>query len=178
MSKWRVRSLVLAGSIVCLLGIAPLRRATHRESVAVYGSPADRIFVHKTAHTMTLVRGGAILKTYRVALGRGGTGPKIEAGDDKVPEGVYLIVGRNARSTFHRALRVGYPTPMQVRQARERGVSPGGDIMIHGIRNGWGWIGALHRRLDWTKGCIAVTDEEMEEVWNLVPNGTPIEIDP
>jgi murein L,D-transpeptidase YafK len=72
---------------------------------------------------------------------------------------------------------VGYPTPEQIRQAQVRGVDLGGDIMIHGIRNGLGWLGSLQRRVDWTKGCIAVTDDEIEEIWRLVPDGTPIEID-
>jgi murein L,D-transpeptidase YafK len=139
--------------------------------------PVDRIVVEKHAHTLTLYRQGKALKTYRVALGRGGTGAKVQAGDNRVPEGVYRIVGRNAHSAFHRALKVGYPTPDQVRQAQARGVNPGGDIMVHGIRNGLGWIGTLQRQVDWTKGCVAVTDSEIEEIWRVVPDGTPIEID-
>jgi murein L,D-transpeptidase YafK len=139
--------------------------------------PVDRILVEKEAHTLTLFRQGKVLKTYRVALGRGGPGPKLQAGDNRVPEGIYRIAGRNPHSAFHRALRVGYPTPEQIRQAQVRGVDPGGDIMIHGIRNGFGWLGSLQRRVDWTKGCIAVTDDEIEEIWRLVPDGTPIEID-
>jgi murein L,D-transpeptidase YafK len=139
--------------------------------------PVDRIRVDKEAHTLTLFRQGKVLKTYRVALGRGGPGPKLQAGDNRVPEGIYRIAGRNPHSAFHRALRVGYPTPEQIRQAQVRGVDPGGDIMIHGIRNGLGWLGSLQQRVDWTKGCIAVTDDEIEEIWRLVPDGTPIEID-
>jgi murein L,D-transpeptidase YafK len=138
--------------------------------------PADRIGVEKEAHTLTLFRQGKALKTYRVALGRGGLGPKLQAGDNRVPEGIYRIAGRNPHSAFHRALRVGYPTPEQIRQAQVRGVDPGGDIMIHGIRNGLGWLGSLQRPVDWTKGCIAVTDDEIEEIWRLVPDGTPIQI--
>lgn len=138
---------------------------------------ADRIVIEKHAHTLTLYRQGKVLKTYRVALGRGGIGPKVQAGDNRVPEGLYKIVGRNPHSAFHRALKVGYPTPDQVRQAQARGVDPGGDIMVHGIRNGLGWVGSLQRQVDWTKGCIAVTDREIEEIWHNVPDGTPIEID-
>ena len=107
--------------------------------------PADRIVVEKQAHTLTLLRQGKVLKTYRVALGRSGAGPKLQAGDNRVPEGVYRIVGRNPHSAFHRALRVGYPTPEQFRQAQAGGVDPGGDIMVHGIRNGLGWLGSLQR---------------------------------
>lgn len=139
---------------------------------------ADRIVVEKGQHTLTLLRGGKVLKVYRVALGRGGTGPKVKAGDNKVPEGTYRIVGRNSHSEFYRALRVGYPTPEQVAQAHSRGIDPGGDIMVHGIRNGLGWAGSLQSRVDWTKGCIAVTNEEIEEIWWAVPDGTTIEIRP
>ena len=139
---------------------------------------ADRVVVAKAQHTLTLLRGGKVLKVYRVALGRGGAGPKLKSGDNKVPEGTYKIVGRNSHSAFYRALRVGYPTPEEVAQARSRGVDPGGDIMVHGIRNGLGWVGSLQSDVDWTKGCIAVTDEEIEEIWRTVPDGTTIEIRP
>jgi murein L,D-transpeptidase YafK len=91
---------------------------------------------------------------------------------------MYRIAGRNPHSAFHLALRVGYPTPGQRQHAQLLGVDPGGDIMIHGIHNGLGWLGSLQRRMDWTKGCIAVTDPEIEEIWRAVPDGTPIVIRP
>jgi murein L,D-transpeptidase YafK len=178
MSKKRARFFGLAIGILCLIGIGVAYYATRAGDDVAIGGPADRVVVDKTAHTLTLFRAGSVLKIYRVALGRGGPGQKLKAGDNKVPESVYQIVGRNAHSAFHRALKVGYPTPLQVEQARARGVDPGGDIMIHGIRKGLGWVGALHRQVDWTKGCIAVTNSEIEEIWRLVPDGTPIEIDP
>ncbi len=127
---------------------------------------------------MTLLEHGQAIKTYRVALSRGGAGQKLRAGDNKVPEGVYRIVGRNPHSAFHRALRIGYPSPEQAIRAKQTGIDPGGDIMIHGIRKGLGWVGPFQRSVDWTKGCIAVTDEEIEEIWRVVPDGTPIEIRP
>lgn len=139
---------------------------------------ADRVTVEKSNHLLFLYRDGTVIRSYSVALGRGGLGPKVRAGDNRVPEGRYRIVSRNAHSAFYRALRVGYPTPQQVVEARAAGIDPGGDIMIHGIRNGLGWIGTLQRTVDWTRGCIAVTDEEMDEIWRLVPDGTPIEIRP
>jgi len=138
----------------------------------------DAILVIKHTHTLTLLRGGRPVRQYRVALGRGGLGPKKQAGDNRVPEGTYRIVGRNEHSAFYRALRVGYPTPSQLATARARGIDPGGDIMIHGIRNGLGWLGPAQRLVDWTKGCIAVTDPEMNEIWSAVPDGTPIQIRP
>lgn len=139
---------------------------------------ADSILVIKHTHTLTLFHDGQPIKQYRVALGRGGLGPKQIAGDNKVPEGTYRIVSRNPHSEFYRALRVGYPTPSQVAAAHARGINPGGDIMIHGIRNGLGWLGPAHRLIDWTKGCIAVTDPEMDQIWSSIRDGTPIEIQP
>ncbi len=166
----------LTGGVILLATLAILLLPG---SVALPPSArADRVVVLKHEHLMMLMKDGQVLKTYRVALGRGGIGPKERAGDNKVPEGVYRIVGRNAQSAFHLALRVGYPTPQQVQDARLRGVKPGGDVMIHGIRNGLGWVGPLQRYADWTKGCIAVTDREMDEVWRAVPDGTPVEIKP
>jgi murein L,D-transpeptidase YafK len=141
-------------------------------------APADKIIVRKSEHRMTLWREGRPLKSYAVALGRGGSGPKMREGDNKVPEGLYRISGRNPESTFYRALRISYPEPSDIASARARGDMPGSDIMIHGIRNGFGWLGALHRHFDWTAGCIAVTDREMDEIWRSVPDGTPIAILP
>lgn len=136
----------------------------------------DRIIVEKRARRMILLKEGRVIRTYRIALGRGGLGPKERSGDNKVPEGIYRITGRNPESAYHLSLRIGYPTPSQARAARQRGIDPGGDIMIHGLRNGLGWIGAQHRRLDWTQGCIAVTNEEIKEIWRTVPDQAVIEI--
>ena len=127
---------------------------------------------------MSLYNRGRLLATYHVALGRGGSGQKLRAGDNRVPEGIYPIVARNSQSAFHRSLRLGYPTSEQRFAARQMGADPGGDIMIHGIRNGFGWIGSLQSMIDWTRGCIAVTDAEMDQVWAAAPLGTTVEIDP
>ena len=139
---------------------------------------ADRIVVEKAARTLSLYRDGQLLKTYRVALGRNPKGHKERQGDSRTPEGTYVIDFRKPDSRFHRALHISYPSAEDRRRARARGVHPGGDIMIHGLPNGTGAIGAAHRLRDWTDGCIAVTNEEIEEIWRLVPNGTKIEIRP
>jgi len=138
----------------------------------------DNIIVTKSTHTLALYRQGKLLKTYRVSLGTGGLSPKQQSGDARTPEGTYLIVAHNPASSYHRALRVGYPTPAQTAAAQQRGIDPGGDIMVHGIRNGLGWIGPLHRLRDWTAGCIALTDPQIEEIYAAVPDGTPITIQP
>jgi murein L,D-transpeptidase YafK len=139
---------------------------------------ADRVVVEKKARRMILFAKGKAIKQYCIALGRSPEGPKTQEGDCKTPEGTYFIESRNSKSVYHAALRISYPNSFDIRRAKEFGVEPGGDIMIHGIRKGFGWIGRLHRFVDWTKGCIAVTNEEIEEILHLVPNGTPVEIRP
>ena len=139
---------------------------------------ADRVVVRKSVHELTLYRGDQPLKSYAVALGRGEPGAKRRQGDNRAPEGCYRISGRNLNSAYHRALRISYPAAADLAAAAARGEDPGGDVMIHGIRNGLGWLGRLHRLIDWTAGCIAVTDREIEEIWRAVPDGTPIDIRP
>ena len=136
----------------------------------------DRIVIDKAEHRMTLLKGSRVIGVYQVALGRGGQAPKVTQGDGRVPEGVYRITERKADSQYYRALRIGYPTRAQAEAARARGIDPGSDIMIHGLPNGLGWIGSWHRLRDWTAGCIAVTNTEMDAVWALVPVGTVVEI--
>lgn len=138
----------------------------------------DRLVVEKAAHRMTLYSGDSVLRVYRVALGRGGAADKVREGDNRVPEGRFRIDHRVERSGYHRALHVSYPDAAHTARARALGVSPGGDIMVHGIRNGFGWVGPLHRLVDWTRGCVAVTNPEIEELWRAVPNGAAIEIRP
>ncbi len=142
------------------------------------GTTADLIVVDKSDRVLTLYRHGRVLKSYRVALGSQPIGPKQQAGDGRTPEGRYTIDSRRRDSAFHRALHVSYPNAGDRKAARRRGVSPGGDIMIHGLKNGMGALGPLHRLSDWTRGCIAVTNDEIEEIWRVVPDGTPIEIRP
>jgi len=139
---------------------------------------ATSLVVHKRAHTLTAYNGSKLLREFSVALGKGGLGPKVRQGDGRVPEGKYVIAGRNPNSAFHLSLRISYPAPEQVSDALARGIDPGGDIMIHGLRNGQGSVGKLHRVTDWTDGCIAVTNPEIEWLWRSVPDGTPILILP
>ena len=138
--------------------------------------PVDLIRVDKSAHLMSVYRGGRLVREFRVALGRGGPQPKVQQGDGRAPEGAYRIVAHNPNSAFHLSLRIGYPTAEQVAAAARRGVKAGGDIMIHGLPNEKGWIGAKHTSLDWTDGCIAVTNREIEWLYKAVADGTPIEI--
>ena len=139
---------------------------------------ADRVLVVKKERTLQLLRQGKVIKTYRVALGGDPIGPKARQGDHKTPEGVYVLNFRNAHSQFYKSIHISYPNTHDRAQARQNGVSPGGDVFVHGLPNGYGAIGAAHRLRDWTDGCVAVTDQEMDEIWNLVPDGVPIEIRP
>lgn len=139
---------------------------------------ADRILIEKSARRLTLFREGKPIKRYRVALGREPEGKKTTEGDCKTPEGCYVIDYRKERSRFHRALHISYPSEDDRRQAAAQGVSPGSDIMIHGLKNGMGSIGKGHLISDWTMGCIAVTNSEIDEIWKLAPVGTKVEIIP
>jgi murein L,D-transpeptidase YafK len=139
---------------------------------------ADRILVEKRARRLTLFSAGQKLKEYHVALGFSPIGPKEREGDGRTPEGIYAIDFHKPDSAFHQALHISYPSADDNARATEAGVSPGGDIMIHGLPNGLGALGAGHRLHDWTAGCIAVSDVEIDEIYDSVSDGTQIEIRP
>lgn len=139
---------------------------------------ADRVVVLKKERTLELLCRRKIIKSYRVALGSDPVGRKTQQGDHKTPEGVYVLDSRNVHSQFHKSIHISYPNARDRAAAQARGVSPGGDVFVHGLPNGYGWVGTSHRLKDWTDGCIAVTNEEIEEIWNAVADGTPIEIRP
>jgi murein L,D-transpeptidase YafK len=165
--------LVCTGSLIALRGWGA-KEPTQPAGV----QKADSILILKKDHVLELQAGGKVIKTYKVALGRGGLAPKEREGDARTPEGHYKIDARNVDSHYHRALHVSYPNAEDRVLAAKLGVAPGGAIMIHGLPNGFGGLGAAHRLYDWTLGCIAVTDDEIDEIWNLVPVGTPVDIRP
>jgi tetratricopeptide (TPR) repeat protein len=145
---------------------------------AIQKGSVDRILIEKNSRRLMLISQGEVLKFYKIALGGNPIGPKERQGDNKTPEGTYVIDARNRDSRFHLSLHISYPNERDKKRAKELGVSPGGDIMIHGIKNGFSWVGDAHSGVDWTKGCIAVTDQEIEEIDKLAPNGTIVEIRP
>jgi murein L,D-transpeptidase YafK len=171
-----MRRAILAGVLLALIGV-PLWAHWPRPRLGE-GVHADRIVVHKARRTLELYSGGRLLRSYSVALGPHPVGRKEREGDGRTPEGRYLIDYRNPNSAFHRALHVSYPSARDAAAARRRGVSPGGLIMVHGLRNGWGALGRFGIARDWTAGCIALTDRDIDEVWRAVPDGTPIQIEP
>ena len=170
----------LALTIITLSAVGGAGYVVTRNSTQVLpnGTRADLLVVEKSAHTLTAYWHHEVIRKYRIALSNQSTGTKTKALDRKTPEGRYVIDSHNLASAFHLALHISYPSPHDLEQARSGGYSPGGDIMIHGIRNGFGWLGAAHRLIDWTAGCIAVTDTEIEELYRVVPDGTPVDIRP
>lgn len=127
---------------------------------------------------MTLMEHGQPLRVYKVALGRQPIGAKERRGDHKTPEGLYVVDSKQSKSRFDLALHISYPSAADRERARNHGVDPGGEIEIHGLERTFSWLGSLHRLIDWTDGCVAVTDSEIEEIWPLVPIGTVVEIRP
>lgn len=136
------------------------------------------VLVDKSEQTMFLLSGGEVVRKYHVVFGANPLGHKQQQGDERTPEGNYILDYKKPDSSFHKAIHVSYPNEKDKSSARERGVDPGGLIMIHGQKNGFGWMAWLMQNFNWTDGCIAVTNKEMDEIWSLVKIGTPIEIRP
>lgn len=152
-----------------LFALAPAEAAAER---------VDLVRVDKAGRRMELVSDGRVVRTYSIALGGDPIGHKQREGDGRTPEGRYVLDWRNGGSAFHKSIHVSYPNAADKASAARRGVDPGGMIMIHGQPNGFGWAAWMIQWFDWTDGCIAVTDDEMDEIWDMVGNGTPIEIRP
>ena len=167
--KWISLS-VFTALLACASACVPAWALTP-PAMAPAAQRADRIVVDKAQRRMQLFHNNTVIRTYSILLGDAPSGHKRQQGDERTPEGEYRISGRNPNSRFHLSLRVSYPNDADRKQARARGVDPGGDIMIHG------GTPAGYRR-DWTDGCIALSNQQIEEVWSLVPTGTPIRINP
>ena len=141
-------------------------------------APVTSIVVEKHKRLMTVYNGKTAMKTYRIALGGNPRGHKQHEGDSRTPEGRYIIDARNPRSSFHLSLKISYPNREDTRKARRKGLSPGGAIMIHGTPHGLATLNAMGFYSDWTAGCIAVSNAEIEELFAAVRIGTPIIIKP
>jgi murein L,D-transpeptidase YafK len=139
---------------------------------------ANKVVIEKSVRTLTLYSDFRVIAAFKIALGRSPIGAKACDGDNKTPEGVFRVTEHKVNSAYHRALRLSYPEVFNTRVAAAKGCKPGSEIMIHGIRNGFGWVGRWHSLFNWTKGCVALTNDEIEKVWELVPDGTLVEIKP
>jgi murein L,D-transpeptidase YafK len=168
-----MRIRVLNGLLVALLSPGAMAQSAAKPPLR-----ADHVLVLKKDRTLQLFSHGKVVKTYKVALGGNPVGPKTRQGDHKTPEGSYVLDSRNAHSRFYKSIHISYPNGSDRASARRNGTSPGGDVFIHGLPNGYGAVGAAHRLRDWTDGCIAVTDEEIDEIRAATRDGTPIEIRP
>lgn len=141
------------------------------------GTQIDQLIVYKELRKMEAFSGGKLVKTYQIAIGANPVGDKEFQGDQKTPEGIYTIHNKNPHSAYYKNLGISYPDAEDIAQAKKSGKSPGGDIKIHGIKNGLGFIRKFHRFTP-TNGCIRVTDQEMEELFHAVKTGTSIHILP
>jgi murein L,D-transpeptidase YafK len=134
--------------------------------------------VYKQERKLLLLSQGKEVRSYKIALGSEPVGPKTRQGDHRTPEGIYALDARNPKSHFYKAFHISCPNSKDIAAANKLGVSSGGDIMLHGLGKEHAWVGKAHVLHDWTDGCVAVTNEEIDEMWKMVRIGTPIEIKP
>ena len=170
-----MRNIISLSLILTLLFNAGL---AFSDGYKINGVKVDYILVEKAVKRLTLFSDNKIIKEYKVALGKIPEGHKFMEGDRKTPEGIYYIDGRKSDSKFHLSLHISYPNEIDTFFAGKLGVSPGSNIMLHGTGDEYAWMGKYHVVHNWTDGCIAVTNQEIEEIWKIVPDGTKIKIIP
>lgn len=170
------KTILLLTLILLLLGLVVYY--FYPEKKLPEGIKIDELIVYKSKRQLQAFSDGQLVKTYKISLGRNPVGHKEFEGDKKTPEGVYLIYDKNPNSGYHKNLGISYPNEKDKEHASALGKSAGGDIKIHGLRNGTGCIGKLHRWRDWTAGCIALTNKEIDELYNATTIGARIEILP
>jgi lipoprotein-anchoring transpeptidase ErfK/SrfK len=178
-TRYRAASALRVGSVILALFAIVVLDAQSQPASEPPLPPsaiADKVIVLKRARKLLLMKDGEVLKAYRVSLGGHPVGPKVRQGDSRTPEGNYVLDSHNAQSQFYRSIHISYPSARDLSRARRLGVRPGGNLFIHGEPNDY--HGPDEHLGDWTEGCIAVTNAEMDEIWRAVMNGTPIEIKP
>lgn len=158
---------------ILLAILVPLATLAWGESELPY---AELVLIDKSERKMWLITEGRKYREYDISLGDNPIGHKEQERDEKTPEGRYTIDYRNPESKYHLSLHIDYPREQDRENADSKGVSPGGEIFIHGLPNGAGHMSLAYQNIDWTDGCIAVNNPEIEEIWELVRDGTPIEI--
>lgn len=162
---WQMRFL-FAGLLLCF-------------SMPVLAQPTvDQVRILKSDRKLQLVSAGHVLKEFKIALGGNPIGHKMQEGDGKTPEGLYILDYKKSDSAFYKAFHISYPNSVDTASAKSRGVNSGGAIMIHGQKNGLGWLSRLSQRFDWTNGCVALHDSDMDILWGSVQEGTQVEIRP
>jgi murein L,D-transpeptidase YafK len=182
-----MKKLLLIGLIFILLSVIlytsyhimfPKRKSYNSELKIPENVKVDSVVVFKSERKMVLYSEGKELKTYSVSLGKNPIGPKQKEGDKKTPEGSYVFDRRLENSKYHLAIHISYPNEQDKQNAEKLGVSPGGDIMLHGLPNKLEFLEDYYANTDWTDGCIAVSNDEMDEIWKIVDDGTLITIYP
>jgi len=177
MIRWGIRLFViLTVSLAVWNAWNYLKTPSSAPVLAPLNDQIDRIEINKSDRVLTVFRDGEALRHYPIALGFAPVGDKTEEGDGKTPVGEFVINRRNPESAFHLSLGIDYPQADDIARADANGTSAGGDIFIHGQPNGLGNLVTLPG--DWTAGCIAISDVEIEELWRITPNGTPVTILP
>lgn len=146
--------------------------------VAEAAQKADLVVVEKSESRLYLQRNGQPFASFRAAFGSRPIGHKQQEGDERTPEGRYVLDSKNVNSAFHKSIHISFPNGKDVASAKARGVNPGGFIMIHGQKNGFGWLAPISKWFNWTDGCVGLSNEDMDFVWSAVDVGTPIEISP
>jgi murein L,D-transpeptidase YafK len=179
LKKGHMNRLISIGMLIVLFPTVALSlKASPIKQPLPMKATVDKVLIEKNKRRLTLLNNNTPIKSYEISLGMRPTGKKTEEGDDRTPEGVYTIDRKNLKSSYHRALHISYPNTEDKAQSKARGVSPGGDIMIHGLPNGEESYEFYQTKRDWTAGCIAVNNAEIEEIFRVVPNGTIVEILP
>lgn len=173
-ARWACTGFRALASGILVLLMATVGAAAVTET----SSAVDLVKVDKSERQLSLLSRGKVVAIFHVALGRNPTGHKQREGDRRTPEGRYILDFKKRDSSFFRAIHISYPNRTDARNARRLGVRPGGALMIHGQPNGLESLAAVTQRSDWTDGCIALTNEDMQQVWDLVQIPTPIEIVP
>lgn len=146
-------------------------------SISYAQDSIDTVLVKKSERRMYLLHQGEIVKEYKVRFGANPSGHKEQEGDERTPEGKYMLDYKKEKSSFYKALHISYPNKADIEKAKLKNVHPGGQIMVHGQKNGLGWLSIITQMFNWTDGCIAVSNKEMDEIWKLVDTDTPIIIE-
>jgi murein L,D-transpeptidase YafK len=139
---------------------------------------ADLVVVKKSESRLYLQRDGKNFATFKATFGAEPKGHKHQEGDERTPEGRYVLDAKNSKSAFYKAIHISYPNAQDIASAEAQGVSPGSAIMVHGQKNGLGWLAPISQWFNWTDGCVAVSNKDMDKIWSAVDVGTPIEIEP
>lgn len=170
-----ILTLIVVG-MISVSALALAKNSSKHDKAIPADVTIDKVYVDKSERVLKLLSAGKVIKTYHIALGDSPVGHKRQEGDERTPTGSYILDYKNENSSYYRSIHISYPNAADKAQAKKRGVSAGGDIMIHGQKNGLGHLATITQQRDWTDGCIAVTDDEMDEIMSIYKVGMPIEI--